>query len=97
MMVTCGESVCVQVQSELRRQVKAWGEQNHHPMVWLSIIMEELGEAAQAANKATLENGGSGWWEDYRTELVQVASLAVAAMQSFDRGQDGRETPGGTP
>lgn len=30
--------------NERKRQDKKWGEQNHSPLLWLSIIGEEFGE-----------------------------------------------------
>jgi hypothetical protein len=29
-------------------QDKQWGEQNHHPFVWLAILAEEFGKFSQA-------------------------------------------------
>jgi NTP pyrophosphatase (non-canonical NTP hydrolase) len=55
-----------------------WGKQNHPPVVWLTILMEEVGEAA----KAILSHDEG----NYRTELIQVAAVAVAAIESLDRG-----------
>lgn len=57
-----------------------WGEQNHYPAYWLAILGEEVGEA----NKAFLENDVEG----YRSELVQVAAVATAMVESIDRNPD---------
>ena len=59
-----------------------WGEQNHTPMEWLMILGEEVGEA----NKALLEHHFAG--KDiikYRDEMVQVAAVALAMVECFDR------------
>jgi hypothetical protein len=67
---------------EREKQDKKWGEQNHAPAVWQNILMEEVG----AASKAVLDYVfGSGSVEDYRAEMVQVAAVAIAAIESFDR------------
>lgn len=59
-----------------------WGEQNHAPAAWLMILGEEVGEA----NKAALENHFRGESvKHYRAELVQVAAVALTAIESFDR------------
>ncbi len=62
---------------ERKRQDGKWGEQNHHPLKWLAILAEEFGEAS----KAWLEGEGV----KYRDELVHVAAVALAAIESFDR------------
>ena len=40
---------------ERLRQNRKWGAQTHDPEVWLAILMEEVGEAAQAWLKETYE------------------------------------------
>ena len=37
---------------ERGRQDAKWGEQNHHPFVYLNILMEEYGEACEAHEQA---------------------------------------------
>ena len=44
------------------------------------ILTEEVGEVARAIYEA--DDPGAG--EDYRAELVQVAAVAVAAIESYD-------------
>ncbi len=68
-----------QIKAERTRQDNKWGEQLHHPFKWATILGEEYGEVC----KATLEGGG----ENYREELVQVAAVAVAAIESYDKIQ----------
>ena len=77
-----------EVEAERARQDKKWGEQNHHPALWLMILGEEVGEA----NKGALEAYFSGYdqtgdWSGYREELVQVAAVAIAMVESLDRGK----------
>jgi len=71
-----------EVRAERFAQDRRWGEQNHGPFQWLSILVEEVGEACQAANKAHWNDAS---WNDYRTELVQVAAVACAAIECLDR------------
>jgi NTP pyrophosphatase (non-canonical NTP hydrolase) len=68
-----------EVVDERKRQDDRWGVQNHGPDGWLTILMEEVGEASRAV---------LGGWADnkYRRELVQVAAVAVAAIECLDRG-----------
>lgn len=68
-----------EVLKERLRQEEKWGQQDHHPERWLSILIEEVGEAA----RSILE----GQRASYRDELVQVAAVAVAAIEALDRGK----------
>lgn len=68
--------------AELSKERLLWGPQNHDPMTWLAIILEELGEAAKAALEAK--------WEDYPTELIQAGACIVAAVECFNRNQKGK-------
>jgi len=62
---------------ERKRQDKMWGVQNHRPLTWLSILVEEVGEVSKAINENKVE--------DYRTETIQVAAVAIAMLESLDR------------
>lgn len=70
-----------EVVAERECQDKTWGVQDHNEFVWLTILMEELGEASESA----LEDESS----QYRQELVQVAAVAVAAIEAYDRKAEG--------
>lgn len=75
-----------EVQAERRRQEQIWGPQNHNPSAWLMILGEEVGEA----NKAALEhyfNYKGASLAAYRAELVQVAAVAIAMIESYDRNE----------
>lgn len=65
------------VLAERQRQQAKWGTQYHDPAGWLPILVEEVGEVGKAIfEKST---------EEYRKELIQVAAVAVAAVEEFDR------------
>lgn len=51
-----GKVVMGRILDERRRQDKIWGPQHHEPAVWLAILMEEVGEAAEdvSANYAQI-------------------------------------------
>lgn len=67
-------------------QDEKWGEQDHSKETWLTILMEEVGEAAQA----TLHwRFGGHHAQGLRQELIQVAAVAVAMVEALD---DGRAT-----
>jgi len=78
-----------EIQAERCRQDIKWGEQNHNPIEWLVILMEEVGEASQAAVNGYF--GDPTFYEEYRKEVVHVAAVAVAMMESYDRGKHGKE------
>lgn len=71
-------TVLTAIQAERDRQDDRWGEQHHGPDGWLAILIEEVGEVA----RAILEGRGT----QYHDELVQVAAVAIAALESADRG-----------
>ena len=83
------EMIIREIISERKRQDKLWGIQNHDPMVWLSIIGEEYGEACQAANDAFFSKKedkiGDDKWSKYRIELIETAACALAAIECLDR------------
>lgn len=67
------------INEERTRQDDKWGSQRQlHPERWLIILMEEVGEAAEAALDLPLTG------IEYRKEMVQVAAVAVAALEAFD-------------
>lgn len=78
------ELVLAQVSNERAKQEAKWGEQNHVPTEYLTILMEEVGEAAQAALQAKYEGKD---WQRYPDELIHVAAVAVAMIESFYRGK----------
>ena len=59
---------------ERSRQDAKWGVQNHDLSKWLLILMEEVGELAQAL----LEENPH--WEE---EAIQVAAVIVAMIQCY--------------
>lgn len=67
-----------EITKERQAQDKKWGVQNHGPFKWLAILGEEVGEA----NGAVLEHS----LLRYREEMIQVAAVAVAAVECLDRG-----------
>ena len=62
---------------ERGRQDMKWGEQNHHPTYWLSVLGEEFGEVCRAVCDKDAKN--------YREELIHVAAVAVSMAECYDR------------
>lgn len=80
----------VDIFDERVRQEAKWGTQNHDQMIWLGILAEEFGEAATEINELHFRpgvNGGTAEWRlnRVRAELIQVAAVAVAMVESLDR------------
>lgn len=71
---------------EMNRQFKLWGIQDHHPIMWNAILMEEVGEVSQAILK-TLGEDRSKTWDDVIEELVQVQAVAQSMIDSINRNQ----------
>ena len=72
------DTVFEDIRTERERQDTLWGvDRELPPRTWLTILMEEVGEVA----KATLDKD----YEGYREELIQVAAVAVAALENLIR------------
>ena len=74
------------VLDERARQDAKWGVQSHDTITYLAILMEEVGETAQAAIEERF-GGPHGTKEHVRAEAVQVAAVALAIVECLDRGQ----------
>lgn len=76
-----------EIEEERDRQNDKWGPQcdKNTEGQWLAILVEEVGECANAMLHARPEDGGHpDWLEELRTELVQVAAVAVAWLECLD-------------
>ncbi len=88
-------NVLDEIEAERIRQDAKWGTQNHGLPVWTMILAEEVGEAAREANDYYFSKDPSVSAEkgrNYRAELVQVAAVAVAMIESYDRNEAKGET-----
>lgn len=92
-------SILSEVQKEREKQNEKWGEQDHHPIEWIAILTEEVGEAAKEAVDWNFKNGlalASQYeinhtqrkrLENYRMELIQIAAVAVQMVDSLDKNE----------
>lgn len=88
------------INHELLLQDGKWGAQRHSPSDWLAILVEEVGELAQAVLKETFpldeEDHGD---HSIEHELIQVAAVAIQWLQTRKdemeqcRGAQRREKP----
>lgn len=72
-----------EIKAERERHEIKWGQQNHDGPLYLTILMEEVGEVAHAILEARF---GSNKPEEIRKELIQVAAVAIAMIEAYDRG-----------
>ncbi|MEX2461291.1 MAG: MazG-like family protein [Paenibacillaceae bacterium] len=79
--------------AERKRQDAKWGQQNHDPVYWLSILGEEVGELCQAVNETVFDNGPDerckGGYRNMRMEAVQAAAVLIAFVECLDRRYGG--------
>ena len=71
-----------EVLGEVARQNAKWGELAHTLVTWSAILSEECGEVSQAALRS-VEDGK--WVGAMRTELIQVAAVALQVVAAIDR------------
>jgi len=72
------------IAGERLRQDAKWGEQNHDPFTYLTVLLEEVGEFAQAA--LHLRFGGPAQGE-FRKEAIHMAAVALAIVECIDRAK----------
>lgn len=82
--MTNTDLVLEMVALERERQLGKWGRQHHPDPVWIAILGEEFGEAAQEVLRGHF--GGKDD-EDLLAELVQVAAVAVAHIEDLLFGE----------
>ncbi len=74
------------VEDERKRQDDKWGQQNHNIFKWLTILGEEYGEACKDAFDANQPSADEQFYTPrIRKELIEVAAVAVAIVESIDR------------
>jgi len=76
------------IRAERKRQFEKWGQQQHSSFVWMSILMEEVGEASQAAlhNAFGGSHGGT-----FTIEMIHVAAVAVQILEWLLDEEDGEK------
>ena len=74
--------ISAEIQKECDRQDQKWGVRNQHPLAWLAILMEEVGEVTQEVNDAHHEISRMNL-ENYRTELVQCGAVIQQMIKNI--------------
>ena len=82
------EDILKEVAEERDYQVELWGVQRHDFPVWMTVLGEEFGEACQALLEARRiperSDAHKAALIPLRKELIQVAAVAVAAVEHLD-------------
>ncbi len=73
------DAILTAIAKERERQDLKWGEQNHSPEKWMTILMEEVGEAAKEVQREDMEL--------YHHEMIQAAAVIVVALECLMRGK----------
>ena len=71
-----------QVKEECDRQDFKWGVRSQHPLVWMSILTEEIGEVSQEINNSGFDSDRLG--DNYKTELVQCAAVIFQMIKDYE-------------
>ncbi len=78
----------LQVMAERLRQNEQWGGPNHddkhNSKDWLRFIADHSDRARRAVNLKQPD------WDEHRKQLVEIAALAVAAIEAHDRNRRGK-------
>lgn len=68
----------------LRQNNKFGANRTQHPFLWNTILVEEVGEAAKESLDMYFSDHPKEAVEKYRKELIEVAAVAIAAIQDLD-------------
>jgi len=71
--------ILLQIWQERERQDVLWKEQNHSPFKWGMVLGDTYGSIC----RAVIRTPGV----DLRDELVKLAAITVAAIESIDKAQ----------
>ena len=86
--MTDTNTVLAEIERERAAQDQQWGgtehDDSHRPELWDGLIWKFLRRAAEADRRGQWF-GSPEWHAERRRRLVQVAALAVAAIESMDR------------
>ena len=74
------DSLIDHVDCENMQQIKKWGIQSHSAFAWITILVEEVGELAQATLNSEY---GQDTKKIVFKEAIQVATLALKIAEMF--------------
>jgi NTP pyrophosphatase (non-canonical NTP hydrolase) len=87
--MTKQQEYIVKILNERISQENKWGMQNHTPIEWCAILMEECGEVSKEALEFHFKKyyKQNGQLQRYEKELIQVAAVALAMLESLGRNE----------
>lgn len=71
--------------TERQRQNAKWGEQNHSLPVWMLILTEEVGEAAEAV--LNLRAGNPDALRAFKEEIIHCGAVCVQILEYLSPGE----------
>lgn len=83
-------AVLIDVDDERARQDQIYGRQRHEMGTWLKILIEEVGEVAQAMQKEN-DWGKKSDASDLYTELIQTAAVCIAMAEQVREEKEDAE------
>jgi len=86
------------IKAEGYSQDRKWGEQNHDPEIWLSVLVEEVGELAQAMLAHRFDTGRDAKMHashnrGMEIEAIQIAAVAAHFVEYLARRHEGLRSP----
>lgn len=71
------------IKDEVSRAKTLHENKDYTPADWLAVLMAEVGEVAHEVD--TMRETGELMPDNYQTELIQVAAVAIRAVQDYDK------------
>ena len=71
------------ISDECQRQDELWGIRNQHPLVWMTILQEEIGEVANEICEGDFDVSKMNL-VNYKTELVQCAAVIQQMIKNIE-------------
>ena len=79
--ITGKKTIIELIAEERQRQDQRWNEPNHDPFIWQTILAEEVGEVAHEVLQGITHK------DSLKDELIQVAAVAVAWLESINANE----------
>ena len=76
------QKIIEEILSERKLQIKKHGPKKYTPIEWISILVEEVGEVSKEIGNNYIFDWNNK--KQYRAELIQVAAVALAMIESYD-------------
>src|SRR5262249_16323823 len=84
------QKVLGKIIAERARQDAKWGQQNHHPLFWNSIIGEEYGEAQKELNALVWRRDPGLPLDEldaFEKEITEMVACGIALLECLERDE----------